>query len=160
MREVVADAAATFHQLHLFLVDADDGTIAVGVAIHADDKAVGKRGNLEVVSDAGHRAALRHNVAEVVEQAEDLVSAHRVGVALFDAGYLAGDAAVHVGGCLLVDVAERVFHGILVDPYLGGQFVAVEVCKGGLIGLVVGVRFLFHVGCLIVAVKPELFCFL
>ena len=40
--QVVTHTAATLHQLHLLLIDAQHGTVAIGIAIQSDDKAVGK----------------------------------------------------------------------------------------------------------------------
>ena len=40
MAQVVAHAAAPLHQLHLLLVDAHNGTVAVGITVQTDDEAV------------------------------------------------------------------------------------------------------------------------
>ena len=69
----MAHAAATFHQLHLLLVNAHDGAIRVGIAVEAYHKAVAQRCHLVVVADACHGAASRNDVTEVVDQAEHLV---------------------------------------------------------------------------------------
>ena len=144
--EVVAHASPAFHQLHLLLIDAHDGTVRVGVAFQADDKAVAQRGNLVVVADAGHGAACRHDVAEVVEQGMHLVGTHGVGVLLLDACHLVGDTPVHVFGRLFVDVAETVFHRVLVHPYACGQFVAFKILQRGLICLIMRVYLVwFHI---------------
>ena len=66
----LSDAATAIHQLYLFFVYLEDGTIRIRFAVHTDNEAVGQRGYLIVVSDSGHRASLRNNVLEVVEQAE------------------------------------------------------------------------------------------
>jgi len=127
VREVVAYAAAPLHELHLLLVHAEDAAVGVGRVLVADDEAVGERGHLEVVADAGHGAALGNDVAEMVEQIEYLVRRHGRGVFALDARDLGGDALVHLPGRTLVDVAERILEGILGDPHRGGQVVAVEV---------------------------------
>ena len=106
VREVVAHATATFHQLYLLLVDTDNTAIRVSGVLVADYEAVRQRCNLERVADTGHRAALRNDVAEVVEQLEYLGSRHRVSVAIFDTGDLVSDAPMHLLGRALVDVAE------------------------------------------------------
>lgn len=93
----MSDTATTFHQLHLFFIDADDGAIRVGRTIHADDKAVGQRGNLVIVADTGHGASLRNNVLEMVHQVEELLCAHRVRILGFDACHFVGDTPMHVG---------------------------------------------------------------
>jgi len=92
-------AAAAFHQLHLLFVDFQDGTIAVGGAVEANDEAVAQRGGLEVVANAGHGRALGHEVAEVAEQFKDLVFAQRVGIFGFDASKFGrpGDGAYRRG---------------------------------------------------------------
>ena len=84
----MAHAAAALHELHLFLIDFHDGAIGVGVAGKADDKAVRERGDLLVVADAGHGAARGNDVAEMVEEVENLFRRHRIFVLLFDAGHL------------------------------------------------------------------------
>ncbi len=127
VREVVAHAAAPLHELHLLLVDAEDAAVGVGGVLVADDEAVGERRHLEIVADAGHRTALRDHVAEVVEQREELLLGERLGVVALDARQLAGDAAVHLAGRALVDVAERILEGVFGDPDRGGQVVTLEV---------------------------------
>ena len=141
VREVVADAAAPLHELHLLLVDTDHGAVRVGVALDANHEAVRERGDLMVVADARHGASLRHDVAEVVEEFEELVFGQRVGILALHAGDLACQAAVHVGGRLLIDVPVSIFQCVLVDPDFGGQFVASEVVERCGVGLVKGVRF-------------------
>ena len=42
MGKVVPHTAATFHQLHLFLIYTQDGTIRVGITIQTDHEAVGQ----------------------------------------------------------------------------------------------------------------------
>ena len=98
VREVVSHASPALHELHLLLVYAHDGAIGVGIAVEAYHEAVGERSHLVVVADASHGAAGRHYVAEVVEQFEHLLVAHRIGVFVFYSCYLTGDAPVHVFG--------------------------------------------------------------
>ena len=144
VRQVVPYAAAPLHELHLFLVHLDDGPVGVGVLVEADDKAVGQRGHLVVVADAGHGASLRHDVAEVAEQLEQFVFAQRVGVAFLNPGNFPCQAAVHVVRCQFVGVAERIFQGILVCPYSCRKVVAFEVFQGGVVDLLLRIGFLFH----------------
>ena len=93
---VVSHTAAAFHQLHLLLVHLHDAAVGVGVAAVADDEAVGEGDHLILVADASHGAALRDHVFEVVEQVEDLLFAHRVGVPPFHAGEFPSHAPMHV----------------------------------------------------------------
>ncbi len=124
----MAHAAAALHQLNLLLVGFDDGTVRVGsFQLVANNKTIRQRSNLKVVADTGHGAALRNKVTEVVEQAEELFFAQGRSVFLFNTGNFAGQTAVHIGRSLLVDVAVGIFEGILGYPYLGGQFVAIEI---------------------------------
>ena len=143
MREVVSHTAAALHQLHLFLVDADDGSVGVGIAVESYHEAVGERSHLEMVSDAGHRRTGRNDVAEMIQEVEHLLRREGVGVLLFDACHLVGDAPMHVAGTLLIDVAIGILHGILVHPDAGRQFVAGKILKGSLEGFVIRVS-LFH----------------
>ena len=71
MGEVVADAAAAFHELHLLLVDLHNAAVGVAGAAVADDEAVGEGDDLEVVADAGHGAALRDDVLEILQEPID-----------------------------------------------------------------------------------------
>ena len=57
---------------------------------------------------------------------------------------LGGDTVVHIGRRKLIYVAERIFKRIFAHPYSGSELIAVEVFEGGLIGLIVGVGFIFH----------------
>ena len=124
-------AASTFHQLHLLLVGLHDTTVGVGVAIVADDETIRQRRNLEIVADARHGAALRHDVAEALQHLKNLLFGHWVGVFPLDASYLAGDAVVHVVRRQLVDVAVAVLECIFVGPYVTCQRVAMEIFLGG-----------------------------
>ena len=127
VRKIVSHAAAPFHQLHLLLVHAENAAVRVCRMLVADDEAVRERGHLEIVADARHRAALRNDVAEMVEQGERLLLRHRGGILALDTLDLGGDALVHLPGRLLVDIAERVLQGVLADPHRSGQFVPVEI---------------------------------
>ena len=127
VRKVVAHAAAAFHQLDLLLVHAEDAAVGVCRILVADDEAVRQRRHLEIVADAGHRAALRNDVTEMVEQRENLLLRERVRVFLLDAFDFGSDALVHLARRFLVDVSERVLEGVLADPHRGGEVVPVEI---------------------------------
>ena len=129
MTQVVTYAATTLHQLHLLLVNAHHRTIRVGITVQSDDEAVRQRGYLVVVADTCHRTTGRHDIAEVVQQVENLLGRHRVLVFLFYAGYLVGQSPVHLFGRLLVDLSKRVFHRVLVHPYTGCELIAAKISK-------------------------------
>ena len=124
---VVADAAAALHQLHLLLVHLHDAAVGVGVAAVANHEAVGKGNHLVFVADAGHGAALRNHVLEMVEQTVDELFAHRVSVATLDAGELAGHATVHVRRGALHQLAVGVLQRVFVNPNPRRQLVAAEI---------------------------------
>ena len=123
----MSHAATSLHQLYLFFVNLEDGTIRVSFPVHANHEAVGQGGYLIIVADAGHRTSLRNDVLEVVQQTEQFFGAEPVGVLGFYAGNLVGDAPMHVFGRLFIDIPERVFDGILVNPNSGCQLVSLEV---------------------------------
>ena len=127
MRQVVAHSAATLHQLHLLLVDHQDAAVRVGRIVVADDEAVRQRNHLVGVADAAHRAALRDDELEVLQQLVYLLLAKAVGIVVLDARELAGDAAVHHIGVQLVDVALRILEGILAHPHRSRQLVTAEI---------------------------------
>ena len=127
VRKVVAHTATAFHQLHLFLVHLHDTTVRVGVIFITNHKTVGQGHNLVAVAYTGHGAALRNDVFELVEQGENQLLAHRVHIALLDAGKLGCHTMVHVFRRSLHDVAVSVLKSILVDPDAGGQFIATKV---------------------------------
>ena len=127
VREVVADAAAAFHQLHLLLVHAEDAAVGIGRMLVPDHEAVRQRGHLKAVADARHGAALRDDVAEMIEQFEHFVAGHRVGIIAFDAFDLGSDALVHLARRRFVDVPERILERILAHPDRSGEFVAAEI---------------------------------
>ena len=129
MAEVMPHPTTTLHQLYLLLVDAQNGTIRVGIAIETDDEAITERCHLVVVADACHRAAGRYYIAEVVEQLEYLFCRHRVLILLLYTGYLVSNAPVHVQRRLLVDIAYAVLHCVLVHPHSGGQFVTAKISQ-------------------------------
>ena len=144
VRQVMSHSATAFHQLHLFLVNADNGTIRVGGTVKPYHEAVGERGHLMVVADTGHRTSLRNDVGEVIQQVKDFLCAETVGIFCLDSCDFIGDAPMHIYRRFLIDVPERVFHGIFVDPYTGCQFVSLEIFQRCLIGFVVAIRLLFH----------------
>ena len=98
---------------------------------------------MEVVADAGHGAALGHDVAEVLQHLVNFLFLHRVGITALDAGDLAGDAVVHVIRRELVDVAVAVLQGIFVGPDITSQCVAMEVFLCGGFYLIQGVGVVF-----------------
>ena len=149
--QVVAHTAAALHQLHLLLVDAHDGAIRVGIAVETYHKAVRQRSHLMVVANARHRTARRHHIPEMVEQIEDRLCWQRVGIFLLNTGNLVGYTPVHIGGRTLINVAERIFHGIFVHPHTGGQLITAKILKRRGISLIVRICFFrFHLyDCLI-----------
>ena len=130
---------AALHELNLLLVNLDDATVGVRLTVQADDKAVAERAHLKVVADAGHGAALWHNVTEMAHELENSVLAHGIGILLLDASNLAGNAVVHVVGSELVDVAIRVFQRILAGPDTSCQLVALKVLECSVIHLLISV---------------------
>ncbi len=127
VRQVMAHATTAFHELHLLLVDLYDATVGVGLTVDANHKAVAQRTHLEVVADACHGAALRHDVAEMTHQVEQFLLAQGVGILLLDAGNLASNAVMHIVGRTLIDVSIRVFQGILAGPHTRCEFIAFEI---------------------------------
>ena len=108
VRQVMAYTTTALHQLNLLLVNLDDATIGVGLTIKTYDEAVAQRAHLEVVTDAGHRAALWHDVSEMPHELKDFLFTHGVGILLLNACNLTGDAVMHVIGREFVNVAIRV----------------------------------------------------
>ena len=98
LAHVMSYAAAPFHQLHLLLVDAHDGTVGIGIAVQSDDETVGQRGYLVMVADTCHRTACRDDIAEMVQKVEYLLCGQRILVFMLDAGNLVGDAPMHLLG--------------------------------------------------------------
>lgn len=145
MAQVVANAAATFHELHLLLVNAHYAAVGIGMAVETDYETVAQRHRLHVVADAGHGTPLRHYVSEIFEQVKDFVMAHGVGVLVLYAGQLGGDTVVHIVGSQLIENALRVLQRIFTGPHPGGQFIAIKILYRGVIGLVVRKSlFIFH----------------
>ena len=42
MRQIMSYSSTTFHQLNLFFINADNGTIGIGCTFHSDNKTVGQ----------------------------------------------------------------------------------------------------------------------
>jgi len=91
-------APAAFHQLHLLLVHAEDAAVGVCRILVADDEAVRQRCHLEIVADTRHRATLGNHIPEMIQQAEDLLARHRIGILALDALDLGCDTLVHLSG--------------------------------------------------------------
>ena len=70
-----------------------------------------------VVSDACHRASLRYDVFETVEQFEDFLFGERIRIISFYSGKFTGKPVMHFFRIFLVDMAERILLRILVNPY-------------------------------------------
>ncbi len=131
LREVVAHAAATLHELHLLLVHAEYAAVRVGVTAVAYHKAVRERRHLKIVADARHGAALWYDVTEPIQQAEDLLLRHGIGIFVLDAFYLARDASVHILGRAFVNMPERILQRIFAHPHRRGQIVPAEILLRG-----------------------------
>ena len=130
VREVMSYPPAPLHQLHLLLVDTDDSAVGVGRLAVTDHEAVRQRGDLQVVADSGHRASLRNQIAEILQQVVYLAFGHRIRIAFLDALDFPGDAAMHLLGRVLVDFSHGVFQRVLADPDRGRQVVALEIGFG------------------------------
>ena len=128
----MANAAATFHELHLLLVNLDDATVRIGVTVNADYKAVAQRANLIVVTDSRHGASLGYNIFKMTDEVKNLLLAHRVWILLFNSGKLGRNAVMHIVGRQFVVMAVRVFQSILLDPHIGCECVTLEVFESGL----------------------------
>ena len=144
MAQVVTHASAAFHQLHLLLVYAHDGTVRIGFAIEAYDKTVAQRCHLMVIADTCHRTACRHHVAEMVQQFEHLFCTDRILIFLLYTCHFVGDTPVHICRRLLIDIAKAILHGVFVHPNAGSELITAEIGQGSAIG------FLVRVSCLIV----------
>ena len=144
--EVVTHASATLHQLHLLFIDFHNGTVRIRVAIKTNHETIREGGNLELISDARHRTSGRNNVTEMIQQLENLICAQGVLILRFNTGNFVGNPPVHISRRLLINVSERIFQGILVNPYASGQLVAVKILQGLLEGLIIGeILSFFHV---------------
>ncbi len=143
MGQIVPYSAAAFHELYLFLVDAHNAAVAVGLAVDTDYKTVRQRSGLSAVADSGHRASRRDNIAEIAQQTENSFGIHRIGIFVLDSFQLAGKTAVHVVGSEFVDVSLAVFEGIFAHPHAGGKFVAVEILQRRFVGLIERIDFRF-----------------
>ena len=127
MTQVMPYSTAALHQLHLLLIDTHHGTIGIGIAVQADYETVRQRSHLITVADTRHGRAGRYDIAEMIQQFENLLLRQRVLILLFDAGHLTGNTPVHILRTLLIDIAVAVLHGIFVHPHAGGKLVAVEI---------------------------------
>ena len=126
----MSHATAAFHQLHLLLVYAQNGTIGVGIPVEPDDETVGERSHLKVVANARHWASCRHDVSEMVKQFKHFFCRQRVRIFLFNPCHFVGQSPVHVLWRFFVDISVAVFQGVFVHPYSCGQFIAVEIFQG------------------------------
>ena len=140
----MSHSATALHQLHLFLIDLEDRPVTIGGSVETDHEAIRERGYLQIVADAGHGAALRDQVLEVVQQIYHLTLGKSVGILCFDPRYLTGDPVVHVDGRLLVEIAVCILQCVLRSPHLSSQLISSKVLQSGFVRLVVRVCFLSH----------------
>ena len=80
----------------------------------------------------------------MVEQLKNLIGTDRVVILRLDARNFVRQPVMHVGRRFFEDVAERVFHGVLVYPHAGSELIAPEVSKRSLKSLLVTIRFMLH----------------
>ncbi len=139
VRQVMAHTTTSFHELNLLFVDLQDAPVAVGITIKANDKAIGQRANLEIVANARHRAALWHNVAKMLYQAEDFFFTHWIGILVLYACNLVGDAVMHVVGGKLIKMSQRVLQSILARPDPCCQLIATKILECGFISFFISV---------------------
>ena len=137
-------SATALHQLHLLLIDLEDRPVAIRGSVETDYKAIGKGGYLQIVANAGHGAALRDQVLEVVQQLYHLTLGKSVGILCFDPRYLAGNPVVHVNRRLLIEIAVRILQRVLRGPHLSCQLISTKVLQSGFVRLIVRVCFLSH----------------
>ena len=137
MRKILPDPTPALHQLHLFLIGLDDP--AIGIRVIANHKTIAQGRDLHGVANTCHGAALRHHITEIAQQLIQLLLRHRIRVVEFDARQLTSNAAVHIVGRQLVYIAQRVLEGILVDPYVRSQFIALKIGNGGFEYFLIGV---------------------
>ena len=97
---------------------------------------------LESFNPAG---SIKDRVAkEMIEQAEQLLRAQSVRILGLDACHFIRNAPMHVFGRFLIDMPERILHGILVHPHAGGKLVSFKIIQRSIVCLVVTVRLFFH----------------
>ena len=142
--QIMSDTSTPFHQLYLFFINTDNGTVWVCSSFQTDNETVGQWCDLIVVTDTSHRASLRNDVLEMVEQVKKFLCTECVRILSLDAGHFIGDTPMHVLRRLFVDVTERVFHSIFIYPDTCGKFIAFKILQWSVIGFIVAVRFLFH----------------
>ena len=145
VRQVVPHSATAFHQLHLLLVNLDNSAIRVRASVKTDNEAIRQRADLVVVANPRHRAALRNDVFEIADQIKDLFLRHRIVVFLFNPDYFLRYTPVHIVRRLFINIPERIFQRIFVDPNTRSQFVAFEIFTRSLESLIVGVSIFFHI---------------
>jgi len=137
VRKILSNATPPLHQLHLFLIGFDDAT--VGIRIIANHKTVAQRRNLHGIANTCHRTTLRHHIAKIAQQFIQLLLCDRIRVAELNARQLTGNASVHIVRRQLVYIAQRILERILVDPYVGSQFITFKIGNGGLENFLIGI---------------------
>ena len=98
-----------------------------GLTIETHNEAVAQRAYLEIIANTCHRAALRHDIAEVAHQFKQAILTQGVWILVLDAGNLARNATVHIVGRQFKKMPKRIFQCIFRRPYPGSQFIAVKV---------------------------------
>ena len=127
VRQVMSYTAPALHQLHLLLVGLHDGSVRVGGSVIPDHETVGERTDLEAVADPGHRASLGNDVAETLQQVENLLFAHRVRVLLLNPCYFPGNAVMHVIRSQFEKMPLGILQGVFVGPHVCSKTVTVEI---------------------------------
>ena len=91
----------TAERISMYVVEtegiSEEALKRTGIAVYAYYKTIRQRGYLVIVTNARHRRTCWYKIAKMVEQTKHFVLAHRVAILVFDAGYIAGYAVMHVG---------------------------------------------------------------
>ena len=136
--------ATTFHQLDLLLIYTDDCPIRISRTVQSNNKAIGKGGNLIIISNARHRASLRYYITEMVKQVKQNLLRQWVRITAFYASNLTSQTMVHISRRLFIDIAISIFQSIFVYPDLGCQLISGEIIQRGFICFIKCIDFTFH----------------
>ena len=65
VRQIVPYASPSFHQLYLFLVDFHNSPVRIRQGIVSYHETIGKRSDLVIISDPGHRSPLGNDIFKI-----------------------------------------------------------------------------------------------
>ena len=99
---------------------------------------------MKIISNSRHRTTLRYNITEMVKQLKQFLLRKRIRISTLYPGDFARKAMMHITRRLLVDISERIFQSILINPDLCRELITGKIIQGSFVGFIECISLLLH----------------